>query len=33
MGPILGAICSVGLYDMFLYDPMGANAPVLIVDP
>ncbi|KAF5325514.1 hypothetical protein D9619_009709 [Psilocybe cf. subviscida] len=32
MGPILGAICSLGLYDTLLYDPMGANAPVLIVD-
>ncbi|KAF8180117.1 aquaporin-like protein [Pholiota molesta] len=27
LAPILGAQCAVGLYDLFLYDPQGANAP------
>jgi len=27
LAPILGAQCAVGLYDLFLYNPSGANAP------
>ncbi|KAF8964775.1 aquaporin-like protein [Flammula alnicola] len=29
MAPILGAQCAVGLYDIFLYDPLGANTVVI----